>query len=141
MHRFALLPQIILGINRCKDTDIYYGANWCSITHSLVCYLIEQEQWIKKTFKYVNNCDELFLQTLAKKGNFPIYSKSKSTEDSILRYIDFSKGGRSPKILDITDYDKLVSSQAVFARKFDDRISNVLTNKIIENLQKDCISL
>ncbi len=34
-------------------------------------------------------------------------------------YIDWSKGGANPKILTAEDYDQLVSSDKIMARKFD----------------------
>lgn len=50
-------------------------------------------------------------------------------------YIDWENGdGNSPKILDEFDYQKLVTSSMLFARKFDWGFSQRLIKKIDENI-------
>lgn len=68
LRKATLVPQILFRINRNRGVKFFYGANWSSLTHEFVQFLILQESWIRKTFRRVNSADELYKQTLVKKG-------------------------------------------------------------------------
>jgi hypothetical protein len=51
-----------------------------------------------------------------------------------LRYIDWSLGGASPKILKIEDTEKIGQSGKFFARKFDTDIDSEILDWIDANL-------
>lgn len=67
----------------------------------------------------LNACPE-FVFSLAKEGN--------------MRYVDFSAHLPSPKTLTMKDYDKIMSSDCLFARKFDINKDRQVVEKILANL-------
>lgn len=133
LHRICLVPQLLLGINRLKgkDVSLYFGSNWCSLTHEFVLYLIKQKDFCAEMFHHVNSCDELFVQTIIKRGEFRLHSTVHNEASSISRYIDWSGGGASPKTLDVSDLDKIIASDACFARKFDADYDAELVSQIL----------
>ena len=69
-NRIFLLLQRLFRIHRNKNIRFQFGSNWFSITDSLARYVVEQEKWIKKIFRYTRCCDEVFLQTLVINSKF-----------------------------------------------------------------------
>ena len=56
----------------------------------------------------------------------------KSISNKNLRYVDWElRNGSSPAFLDISDYDKIILSEKIFARKFNN-ISEALLEKLIK---------
>lgn len=137
LHRALLVPQLILGIDRLRGQNIkiFYGANWCSLSHELVLYVLNHQELVKKVFSHTSCCDELFIQTLAKRGGFQIHNEAGNLVDSISRYIDWSANKPSPKTLDISDFDKLKASSACFARKIDSNHDQELVLRVLEMVE------
>ena len=57
--------------------------------------------------------DECFMQTLFMQTTYA------GSQAGMLTYVDWSEGKRSPKTLTIDDKENLISSDKLFARKFD----------------------
>lgn len=126
----ALLKiQKMLKINRLKNVKMsfYKGANWFSITHGLAVYVLKKEKEIQKHFRFTHCADELFLQTIAMNSPFA----SKITNDN-LRYIDWNRGG--PYTFEENDFDELIKSDKLFARKFDEKKDFEIIKKIYSYL-------
>lgn len=98
------------------DVNFYFGSQWWCIHHDFVKYLLE---YIEKHPQYIaffedSSCpDESFFQTLL------MNSPYSCTRNDYLHYIDWSEGGSSPKNLTNLDYEKIVNSGKLFARKID----------------------
>ncbi len=112
-----LRVQELAGIKRNRAVEFRKGAQWVSITDALVRYLLEQRNWAEKTFTHTFVPDECFVQTLV--WNSPFREKLydlQSEEKGNLRCI----GWRNDELYDWTaaDYDQLIASGALFARKF-----------------------
>lgn len=124
--------QRMFRVNRAKHVahQIYYGANWCSLKHDAVSCLIQHEDEIKKTYARTLCCDEVYKQTLLRNNSFATYSYDSDFTKSILRYISFPKGKANPKVLTMADYDNIMSSGALFARKFDERVDSEVIDRI-----------
>lgn len=118
-----------LKIDRtCKYSfDLYKGTNWFSITHEMACYIVGNKRQIKKVCKYSLCADEIFLHTFAMMSPY----KNKIVNNS-LRYIDWERG--NPYVFIVEDYEELSKSDRLFARKFDERISEEVIRKIQESL-------
>lgn len=134
--------QKILKVNRLKNInfDIKYGANWFSITHELVMYILSNEDFIKKYFKSSLCADELFLQTLVYNSKFKndlYYKKEDGNYISCLRYVvwdkDDCKNG-SPHTWRASEYEELMNSDYLFARKFNSNIDNDIINMIFNSV-------
>lgn len=121
-----------LNIDRTKkySFDLYKGTNWFSITHELACYLLQNIKQIKRVCKYSLCADEIFLQTFAMLSPF----RNKIVNNS-LRYIDWKRG--NPYVFTEKDYDELSKTDRLFARKFDERVSGKVIEKIQANLLGD----
>lgn len=142
---FSDKVQKILSINRLKDVDftVKYGANWFSITHELVMYVLSKEDFIKHYFKSSLCADELFLQTLVYNSKFKdslYYKKDDGNYKACLRCVSWDKEdciNVSPHTWRIDEYDELMESGCLFARKFDSDIDNDIINKIFNLLNRN----
>ena len=133
-----ILVQKILGINRIKDRNIIYknGDNWFSITHKLALYVLSQQQLLEKQYKYTKSPDEIFLQTIVYNSYFKnnLYNKNyNNNHDACMRKIDWNRG--RPYIYRIEDFNELISSNCMFARKFDEKKDIRIVNKLYNYLK------
>lgn len=123
-----------MKINRVKKIkkEFRYGSNWFSITHNLANYVLENEDFIKKTFKYTSCCDEIFLQTIVYNSKYfdNLYLKQDNSYKANQRYIDWTRG--EPYTFKINDYDELIKSDMLFARKFSTKIDKEIVDKIYD---------
>lgn len=109
--------QKIIGIKRNTGIDFKKGSQWVSLTDAGARVFLEGYPAMRKAFSHTFCADEIAVQTLIwhsqLKGN--IYSLESDSE-GCRRAI----GWRNGCLYDWTadDFEKLVSSGAVFARKF-----------------------
>ncbi|MPN44517.1 hypothetical protein SDC9_192082 [bioreactor metagenome] len=52
-----------------------------------------------------------------------------------MRFVDWSEGGRSPRVLRMEDYEALMESGMLFARKFDEAKDGEVIRRIAEHIQ------
>lgn len=129
IDRLCLAIQKRLGIRRVKNLEIKKGANWASLTEKSVGALMEHKELIRK-MTFASSCaDEVYKQTVL--WNFARDTVFYEPCRGNLRYTDWSAGGNSPKTLDETDYEKIVSSGALFARKLDEKNSARLIRMLL----------
>ena len=128
--------QKFIGINRLRNINwkIIDGWQWFSITNEFCDYLLDNKEKIESLFKYTISCDELVLQTLIYNSEY--YNTLYDTEDlknGSMRWIDWERGkpytwGGAEE----NDFDNLMNSPYMFARKFDE------TNmKIVEKIFRE----
>ena len=125
--------QKILHIKRNKNITFQKGTNWFSITDNFARYVVDKEEWIKKTFRYTFCCDEVFLQTLLIGSPFidNLYHKEFDNDlHAIMRLIDWKRG--KPYTFRSSDFDELCESEMLFARKFDASVDS----EIIKSIEK-----
>lgn len=126
--------QKVIGVNRIKNNNVKFmtGANWFSITNEFVVYVLKKEKFIYSTFRKTRSPDEFFMQTLLYNSSFVnnlYYSKyDDNYEKSILRFIDWNRG--NPYIFKSDDFNDLINSQCIFARKVDENIDRNIIEKI-----------
>lgn len=130
--RITLSIQKIIGIKKKDYFKVYYGgANWANLSRHAVKYIVElvnNDEQVLNSFKWSRACVEIWKQTILKT------SDKNTIVNDCLRYVDWS-GRYPPKVLDISDFDKLMKSNALFARKMhDDDLT--LQNKLLESFQK-----
>lgn len=138
LHSGIIKIQKIFHIQRYKNKEFYYGANWFSITDSLARYVLENKSKIKKTYRHTLCADELFLQTLLVSS--PYYKNLYNFSDDgnynqIMRYIDWTRGG--PYTFRSSDYDELINSNMLFARKFSCKVDGAIIDKLYDKLRAD----
>lgn len=131
IERYSIALQKFIKIKR----KFYCGANWYSITHDLATDFCENKKKLLKMVRWTVSSDELILQTFLKlvsKNNYSLYKLNKDDYDyePLMRAIDWRRG--SPYVWKYSDYDELISSNALYARKFDINIDR----KIIEEIAR-----
>ena len=96
-----------------KNIELFFGSNWFSLPNDAVEYILHNKKQIDDIFEKGRNTDELFMQTIL--GNVKAFS------DRMIRprrFIDWSAGLAHPKVLTMFDYQRMIMSDAFFARKF-----------------------
>lgn len=145
LDKVARKVQELLHIDRvkkiCKDESVKImgGATWFSITSELASVIVEQERLIQKIFeKDTIFADELFVQTIAWSFGFEktIFDSSKIYKEGngSLRLIDWQRG--DPYVWREKDFNEILQSNCLFARKFDERIDKTVIELIIQTISK-----
>lgn len=136
---FSIKLQRILKINRKSLYKQYLtGANWFSITNDLVKYILENEKSIQKQYNFTKSSDEIFLQTLVYNSKFVnnLYNSNFDNDYSAcMRYIDWNRG--MPYVFMENDFEELIASNMLFARKITTSESGNLINKIFERTNNE----
>lgn len=122
LHGGLLAVQKALRIKRGNYTwnILAKGTEWCSLTHAAVAYILAHEDLIRKRFVYTLACDEVYKQTLL--INSPFADRLYDREDEgkgCVRLIDWERG--YPYEWTMHDWDELMDSDLLFARKFTSR--------------------
>lgn len=131
LRKLLLIPQILF-INRLKKCELNfaYGYNWCSLTLPAVYEIVSNIKKYRTIFLYTTSPDELYKQMILLNNN-----QFKIAKESSLRFVKFYKNQASPKILIIDDYNEIINSNALFARKFDISQDPTIVYKIMNNLK------
>jgi len=130
-----------------KKIVFYHGSTWWSLTEPCIKYILD---FVNKNSDYIDFhkytfCpDEIFFHSIIKNSPFAInithdFEIVSSVGNFLVlnehgcHYIDWNITGVSlPKLLDINDINNLLNTTACFARKFDEKKSTKLINKITE---------
>jgi len=107
-------------------------SQWFTISLECTIYLIdywENNKSLRHFVKFTWAPDEFIFQTIL----YNSVHRNKMVNDD-LRYIDWSAGGVSPKILTMDDAEKLVSCGKLFARKFDAKKDEAVLNFIDKSI-------
>ena len=117
MSSAFVLLQKMLHIARRYDVRLYKGPNWFSITDSFLSYVIKHKASILKRFNHTLCPDEIFLQTELMNSDFKDFIYDINDQfHSCMRLIDWHRG--SPYVWRSKDFEELMSSDRLFARKF-----------------------
>lgn len=130
-NKISLPIQNFLNINRNKEIEFQKGTNWFSITEPLAKYVVESKEWIEDIFKSTLCGDEIFLQTIIHNSNFRytlFHDQYDNDLKSIMRYIDWTRG--KPYTFKLQDFNELLESPYLFARKFNSEIDINIIRKI-----------
>lgn len=125
LRRWLLNIQAKLKIERNKDMTFYKASNWASFSEEAVKYLIENYKEIRKVFSFTFCGDEFFAPT------FLMISHLKENLVSYNKYLKQRMGRANAIALVDADYQDIVNSGCLFARKFTDKNIS-LVDKIIE---------
>ena len=111
---------------------LYGGPRAMCMTISKECaaYIvdfIESNKKLKRYLRFTWGADEFVIPTLIMNSKF-----RETVINNNFYYIDWSKGGVSPKTLTTEDYDLLLASDKMFARKFDIRVDSKILDLLDE---------
>lgn len=135
---FAAL-QRALGINRLRYAPVSFqkGGVWFSITHALACYTVAHISAYRAYYRNSSCADEIWLQTLVANSPFMDRRAFMGWDDEMsatMRFVDWSGGGASPRTLTSADFDMLMQSGMLFARKFDDSVDADVIRRISDSV-------
>lgn len=131
--------QKIFRVDRTKKYSFlfYTGANWFSITNAFASYLITKKRAIINIYKHSRSSDEIFLQTELMNSKFKdnlYYSEFDNNYISCMRKIDWNRG--KPYTWKKDDFEELINSGFVFARKFDWNTDNSIILQIKDYIER-----
>lgn len=112
LWRFSNSIQTVVHIKRNDTVDFFKASNWVTLTEEAVEYLLGKKEAILRRYKWTFCGDEYFIPT--ELINSPL-------KDSIRRsdHILFQQfGNANPRVICNSDFDDLVASGCLFARKF-----------------------
>ena len=118
---------------------LYCGANWFSITHELAEEYCRHHEALLKKVRWTISSDEYVLQTFYKTmaaGSYDLFAKTKAPEDygGTARLIDWKRG--NPYVWRMSDYEELMNSDRMFARKFNWDTDAEIIRKIVEKVDE-----
>lgn len=127
LGRFAFITRLMratfiriqecMGIKRNKHIDFCKGSQWVSVTSDFTEYLLSRENMIRKIYSHTFCPDEVFIQTECWNSKFrhKLHDYSPNYRGH-MRLIDWQRG--NPYVWRDEDYDELMHSDRIFARKF-----------------------
>lgn len=112
LYSLSLKTVKALSVKRKFDIQLRKGSNWASITPGCTRWLVENRRMIKRTLRYTWCGDELLMATFVELSP---YGENISPLGN-MRAIDWTRG--TPYEWTDNDFDELMESDAMFARKF-----------------------
>lgn len=138
LNAYASIIQEKMGVDRIahwKNLLLKRGWNWVSIPHSAVILILSQRNWIKKFTRFSVCADEMYKQIILLNSAEKIFQENNIY--SSLRYIDWENGANNhPHVFTINDYQRLINSDMLFARKFDENIDRNIIDMIYDYVRK-----
>lgn len=126
LWHLCICAQRYLKISRHKNISYKQASNWVSLTRDCVEFLLSEKNNILKHYKYTFCGDEFFVPTSLEHS---AYKKNILYSDKILKC---EMGKANPRIYEIRDYNDIMNSNCLFARKFSEKHIDVV-DKIISN--------
>lgn len=115
-----------------EDSDTFCkGSQWISLPTESVRLLLENEALVIKRLTYTRCPDEIFAQTILHRHYFAPQGIDPYQLDD-LRFVNWKSSENSPDYFTMEQWDEIVASPALFARKF----STSVDAEIIERIHK-----
>lgn len=130
VNQLIVKLQQIIGVSRKGLYKEYRGgSNWFSITDALVTELLKKKNVLLNAYRYTFCPDEAIIQSFVFNSSFykNVYRLSK---DGCMRHVVFDAYG-SCQTWRSDQYDEIMSSPYLFARKFDEKDVELI-DKILE---------
>lgn len=133
--------QMVLGLKINRKVNFKFASQWFSITDDLARYVVEKRLWLEKIFRHTSTCDEIFLPTLVWnspfKENLYVSNPVKSQKEinmANMRLIDWTRGNsiRHPWTFTKNDFELLINSDLLWARKFDENVDSEIIKLIYD---------
>jgi hypothetical protein len=130
---FRIKSRLLRILSKLKtrplDYEFYKGSNWINLTHGCVKKIfayLENDRKYKNRFKWTRCADEIFYQTILKQ------LEGIEIQNENLRYVEW-ENGEHPKILRQADYEKIIQSGKLFARKIDCNVDADIAELLYKN--------
>lgn len=129
LRRILLLPQWFI-IDRLRSAPLKYchGGEWCSLTMEAIQEIVGSYSKYRYMFTHTTCSDTHYKQMI-------LYSSTQKfifSDLGSLRYIIFDEPAPSPITLSMMNYDEMMKSGCLFARKFNEHsdVFDVIYNKV-----------
>lgn len=126
---FQRAQKILPVRRRLPDLPLYGGSSYWSLTRDCVAYLLgylDENPRLMRRFEHTFTPEEILPQTVLMNSSF-----ASTIVNDNLRYLVWERRhGSKPAILDGSDFDDIVASSALFARKFERPRSGELLKRI-----------
>lgn len=134
LNRVSITLQKICGVNRNSDLKIYKGSNWFSITDGFARFVVERQSQIRHQFVYTLCADEIFMHTYFMASPFvdTLY-KSEGGMSTNCRLIRWEN--ELPHVFVLGDFEQLLSTPNLFARKFSESVDREVIEKLYEAIK------
>ncbi len=127
--------QYLLDIRRNQKVPFKKGTQWISVTHDFVEYMLLRKHEVLKTYRRTFCSDEIFVQTMCWNSHFREKVFDVGNEGrGCMRKIGWDNN--QLKDWKEEDYDELMESGALFARKFNSR-NLAVANRILDSIQQE----
>ena len=131
LWRFSICIQRELRIFRNRNQQYVNASNWVSVPHHCVTYLLQIKKDVLRKYRFTLCGDEFFIPSELENS----YLKDRIYYDDRLLKCDF-EGGANPRVYTLADYDELVNSGCLFARKFSHMDMDIV-DKILNHILVD----
>jgi len=150
LDRGLMYAQKLLGLKRQFGSEITVstGWQWFSITDEFCSYVLSERSFVEKMFSYVLDVDEKFIGTLVNKCGchdklyyiVPQGAHQNDYKNGCLRMVDFDVPVPRPYTWGRgdtqKDFDTLMNSGMLFARKFDENVNSEIIDMIVNKLSE-----
>ncbi len=136
LQRFFVRLQQLIGINRLKkgELELKCGSNWFSITYECAKFIVDKWPDYCDMFKCTKCADEYLVQTIIANSVFyhnrhiPVISDGNHENMRLIEWVS----GSHPKIFRAEDMNRIINTDLLFARKFDDAVDGGVIDQIVE---------
>lgn len=114
--------QIFVNFKRNEDIELLRGTNWASLTNDFVEFILSKKEEIYNRFHHTFCADEVYKHTLCWNSNFKEHIYNPKDEAlGCMREINWVITSNDSYLPSFTmeDYQRLINSSMLFARKFD----------------------
>ena len=133
-----LIIQRILKVNRKIKQDLpklFGGSTWWTLSYPCLKYVVdytEKNPSFLMRIEYSFCSEEIYFQTIIMNSTF----KANVVNNDLRYKIWESRNGNCPANLDESDYDNIIKSDNIFARRIEYPVSGKLINKLEEHITK-----
>ena len=138
INKMSILFQRMLNKKPKFDFELFKGSQWFSTTNDFAKFVLDSEFLIKKNFSNIQASDEMVIQTILANSKFKdnIYLGTNANEyESSMRNIDWNRG--TPYTYKDNDFEELVQSNKLFARKFGEPDGVLIADRFIKMWKED----
>ena len=132
LWKVCLRIQKVLHIYRHKGRSYKIASEWVSVTSSCVGYLLQIKKDVLRRYRFTLASDEFFIPSELSESHL---RDNMYYYDKLLK-CDF-EGSSSPRTYRLKDYEELLDSDCLFARKFShtdmDIINKIFTHIVSES--------
>ena len=112
-------------MGRRKLDQSYWKYDGCPVD------FVDSHPDFMNSFRFTKSGDEMIVQMALINYVHPEHVKNTS-----LRFVDFQTGPEDPRILRLVDYERIIESGMLFARKADSAVDNAIIDKLYEKTRE-----